>query len=309
MSVTRLVDSHGGPSDGLKHRRSIRLLVSTPPDGVGPELQAAGYIEGTSYPNNPAFGVLDSFETEPVIEVGGKQSIVTAIYTNDRTGRLNPRPDRTHPAFKTWEVSFVDRVSEIPYVFTFPMKDIGSGAVSVTPGEELRKFQSDETDVVYQRSVVIQSLGYAEITAIKEQINAIHVYQGVAIRMTKPIITRTETNAYEVTYSWEADDGTPPITEVLETGAVIPWNGTHGIGPAALNRFVHYPPALPNQLRQLPPPFATVGSPDATYTRSPFCSIEVYLLGNGEPPQFTHEIRHKIDRPEGWQTLPGFPLQ
>jgi hypothetical protein len=297
--------SRDGSGDPVKGERYRRFYVPLPPDTAHtwPELPQPG----DPFPGQPPgqiFAIrMDRYDVEP--EDDG-MTIVTCVYTNDRSGRLNPSPDRTEPNFRSWSMDFQESVVNFPTVITYPLKipgETGGGANGRTADTTI--YTIPEQLIVWERSVVLSNITFDEVRRIGAQNNKIHKIGDRAYRFKAGRCHQTERTAWETTYTWIEDPGTPPPLGLLGAfsypgnGGGNQYAGPVPVGNPIDERNIYVPPKLGNLLAQQ---IAGLNDP-RQYVRSPFHQIG-FELTKDMVPQFWQHCPYEVEA-NGWQSLPG----
>jgi len=290
------VKSHGGSTDGSKAQIVLRYHVDSLPPGALSDITLPPI--GTPYPllpPDPFFPMLaDRYDWEPVGD--NKSTWVDVVYSNDRSGRLAPHPDKTRPGFQSASVDFQDTLGEFPAVLTYPAKVPGTNGTTARFGDTTI-YKPEETRVVYEINVVLQGFQNAnQFAVIGQQNGRLHKIQGRYYRFKAGRITQTEKTAWETTYTWTEDTGTPPPLGFTPGGAYV---ATIPIGPSADERTLFLPPAGQNKLKEYD---ATLND-NAIYVRSPYHFVSFYMT-NAMQPVWYQILQHRLDA-NGWQALPG----
>jgi hypothetical protein len=301
--------SRDGSGDPVKGERYRRFYVPLPPDTAHtwPELPQSG----DPFPGQPPGQIftirMDRYDVAPADD---GMSIVTAVYTNDRSGRLNPAPDRTEPSFKSWSMDFQEAAADYPTVMTYPLRipgETGSGGPGRTADTTIYKI--GEQLIVWERSIVLTNVTSDELRRIGAQNNKIHKIGDRAYRFKAGRIHQTERTAWETVYTWIEDPGTPPPKGILGaftypanggfSQGVPSYAGPVSVGPVTDERRIYVPPKTANQLL-----LQIAGLSDTReYVRSPFHQIG-FELTKDMIPQFWQHCPYDIEA-NGWQNLPG----
>jgi hypothetical protein len=291
--------SRDGSGDPVKGERYRRFYVPLPPDTAHtwPELPQSG----DPFPGQPPGQIftirMDRYDVAPADD---GMSIVTAVYTNDRSGRLNPSPDRTEPAFKSWSMDFQESVIDFPTVLTYPLKIPGeTGPAGQGRTADTTIYKISEQVIVWERAVVLSNVTFDELRRIGAQNNKIHKIGDRAYRFKAGRLHQTERTAWETVYTWIEDAGTLAPLGILGSFTYPANGGPVTVGPPADERQIYVPPRLTNQLLQ-----QITGLADTRqYVRSPFHQIG-FELTTGMVPQFWQHCPYEVEA-NGWQQLPG----
>lgn len=300
MSAVEQLESRAGPTDLSKSERARTFLVDGLPDTAlfDAQLQAQAPLGGV-YPGGnsqvPFPLICDRYE---VRRLGGTQfSLVDAIYSNDRRGRLNPAPDRTRPTYTTWEISYQKTQVDFPSILRYPLLVPGADVPAAnTPTLDAKLHKISETLLVVHYSAVLQGLARPSIDLIHAQDNKIHKMPDNRIWLfSAGDIRQTEKSAWEVTYTW-----------VRDTGTVTPGNYLNGPYQSFINlgngRSLYSPGESLDLWVNIDPTVAI--DPTASYVRSPFHVITYTIQGDMTP--LFYQFMPYGYQPLGWQNLPGF---
>lgn len=299
MSANELgLKTRGGATDPVKGKRVRVFYVDRAPDSAltDPELPQPNSIYPTQGPGTLFPLKLDSYDWE-VAENGN--TYVYCNYSNDRTGRLSPHPDTTHPDFKGWDIDEQDTSIDWPTLVRYRLKVPGeSGGTAYTPAVDPTIYKIAESLTIFSRRVVLTNVTAVDLAKIRAQNGHLHkLPDGNVYRFKSGRATQTEVNAYETSYTFISDPGTPAPGHWR--GAAYPESGVIPIPPAAEEREFYGPPVEQNNLIYLDPTL----NDGKRYTRSPFHIID-YVLDKDFKPIW-HQFCPYTYEPNGWQQLPG----
>jgi hypothetical protein len=297
-----MVGSREGATDSSKdeRRRLFRVDVGNPDSAL---FDAGLPALGTVYPTppghdpNPFFPlILDRYEVQQMGD--GQNTVVTCIYTNDRRGRINPAPDRTKPAFTTWEITYQKTQIDFPSLLRYPLLVPGADVPATdTPTLDPKVHKITETLMVVNYSTVLQFVSRDQINAVQLQNNRIHRMPDNRIWLfTAGDIRQTEKAAWEVTYTWTRDTGTTLFPNYLggEYQDFIDLGGGREL----------WSPTILSVDEWSRIDAGVLNDPTAVYLRSPFHVI-TYVVTSDLEPQFYNFLPYRYDA-NGWQSLPGF---
>lgn len=295
--------SRVGDTDSSKDYRVRRFLVDTPnpdmalTDGDLPPMHSV-YPAGN--PNIPFPLIVDRYSVD---EVGlPTHTVVVAHYTNDRRGRLNPLADRTRPTFDTLEYDTTDTTVDFYEILVYLLRVPGAAVLEAnTPTTDVKTYKISESLDVITHSVSLSPFRLDAARTIGTQKNRIHKMPNGEIWLFKGgVIRQTEKSAWEVTYTWVFDKGTPEPT-TFDTHVAGTYTGVMSLGP---NRTLYTPPPRLNAWPNLLDPTLPVDL--GVYIRSPYHIVK-YWLPETFVPHFFEHCPYKYD-PLGWQRLPGVRL-
>lgn len=296
--------THAGSTDiANKNQRTRVWLVAAPPPAAltfDPLLPQLGSPYPYGNPNAPFPLTLDRYDVEPFED--GNQSIVTLVYTNDRSGRLRPVPDQTRPNYQEWSIDIQKSTQEIPSVLVFPQPVPGANVLETeTPDAEPKVYKVAHTYGVYEVTVPLQSMTTATVDAIRAQTDHIHLIGQHYYRFEPGKINHVEPNVWLATYSWIGDDGCLDLTGIPFQGSGPTNARWFFVGPAADNRVWYFPEITQNMLPPGPGPNPPA-LPDMV--RSPF-HVLTYALRKDMLPEFSQFCPFVLDDLLGWRSLPG----
>lgn len=311
-----MIEQHvgrGGSSDSSKSERVRRFLVTGQPDTVlfDPELPQLGSVYPGGNPNVPFPLTLDRYDVSPVGD--NVHSWVDCIYTNARSGRLDPSADRTKPGFATWEFTFQQHQVDFPSLLKYPLLVPGADIPAAnTPALDAKIHKVTETMTVATYSAVLQGVSRAQIDLIRAQDNNIHkMPDGRIWLFSAGDLRQTEKSAWEVTYTWGLDVGTPEPPSYINPndpnrpGTIYQWivdlDGDASGIPANQRRFLYSPTPREDMWQYID---ASIAIQAGLLVRSPFHVIK-YEVPSSMVPRFFQHCPYRYS-PDGWQGLPGF---
>lgn len=300
-----LDNSRGGPTDGSKSRRTRKFFVPAPPDTalLDPLVPQRGSVYPGALPNQPFPLILDSYNVDPIGDADN-QTFVTCIYTNDRSGRLNPAPDTTHPNFASDSINFQDTVAELPTIYRYRLKIPGAAQFEVdTPTAEEKGYKVEEVLTVRQYRVSLNPFNYKTISVLRAASGKLHMASdGSWWRFKVGRCQQTEKSAWETEYTWTNDSGTPAIMGINTTSdPTEPGSPPYRpVGDPGDGVRWYFPPYGPNLMNG----FGGNTADPKLYTRSPW-HILTYVLTKNMVPQWSQFCPYDASQPNGWKTLPG----
>lgn len=297
-----------------KGRKFLTWLVDMPEPvaQLEPQLPALG----TLYPFIPGTNLLlDSYATEPVSESPNSHTWVTGAYTNDRSARLDPREDSGAIGFKDWGWTIVEHTRSCPIVQVSPAFVDGTN-------EDFRTFSYDdmnvpfvETELVMQRSVVINQLTITQAFLVADANNTLFMIQGRPwLCKTVQNIPSLERGVTRVTYEFHSDRGSQfgkySFNHLDNGSAIFVFGGSadpdfvylgNNTGPTA--PYVVIPGAPQDKL----PNVLTGYFGQGQFLRSPFHELRVALRDGGKV-SFVQSCNYRPGTPQQLAGLPGNPF-
>ena len=302
MSHELFDGSREGSSESAGDTRIRRFFVSAPTDAAlfDPIIPTLGSTYPGGNPNTPDIFKLkvDSYNVRKTGD--GSVSEVDVLYSSNRSLRQLHKPDRTHTQFKAWEVSYQDTAIDLVTVYSYPLRVPGVAAQTARGFENI-VYKVEETRTVWERHISLTNISHADVATIGRQNNKIHYINGRLYRFKAGNFRQTEKAAWEGSYTWIEDTGTPVPFEIAGLPYPTGYPAKINIGPVSAERSLYLPPVTGNRW------LVQVGINDTNdYIRSPYHTI-TYHIDEDFVPLHVETTAYTLSENGGlgWQTLPG----